>query len=371
VTTLVIFGITGDLSRRKLLPALQAIVKAGREDISIVGVSRRDVDVKDLLADYPELIDYTSVYTMDLSVPESYVDLKENLMTLTGGRRLYYLAVPPGAATDITDHLGAAGLNTPDDAVLFEKPFGFDSESAEDMIRRTHKYYDEEQLYRIDHYMAKEVAREIIRLRKNADGHHHHWSNKTVSRVEIVAHETIGVESRAVFYEQAGAIRDVIQGHLMQLLSLVLMRPPTSLEGLPAARREALEQLLPLRRDDVVKAQYDGYREEVGAPNSKTETYAKLTLFSDDPAWAGVPFVLETGKRMPEKRTIVRIVYRDGSEDIFDESQIVYEQDTRLKDAYEHVLIAAIDGERAIFTTSEEVLASWRVIAGAVSYTHI
>lgn len=363
---LIIFGITGDLAQRKLLPALESIVNE-TPDLSIIGVSRRDVSVDEVLGERASLKTVSSMFTMDLSDKTAYGSLLEHLgEPKPGDRRLYYLAVPPGAATDIADLLGEAGLNAPQDTILFEKPFGYDYESAKEYIARTAKYYREDQILRIDHYMAKEIAYEIIRLRRDAENHHYHWGTGVVERVEIVAHETLGVERRAAFYEQIGATRDVIQGHLMQLLSLVLMRPPQDFSKLPGARLSALEKLNPVRLEDVATAQYDGYREEVASPHSKVETYARMTLYSSDPNWHGVPLKLETGKKMPEKKTFIKVVYRDGREDVFDESAVVFETNTRLKDAYEHVLMAAINGDRAIFTTSEEVLASWRVLETAI-----
>lgn len=333
------------------------------EDIEIVGVSRRDVDAADLTKAWPVLAGKTSIFTMSLDELGEYQRLAKHLGALPEGvQRFYYLSVPPGAATTIADFLGLAGLSSSHEKILFEKPFGYDYVSALELIERTSRYFDESQLFRIDHFMAKEIAREVIALRSEAEGRHRHWGVSSVSRVEVVAHETLGVEGRGAFYEQTGAIRDVVQGHLMQLLSLVLMEPPKEFEALPTARLRALEQLEPVKPENCVTSQYDGYKEEVGTLDSATETYARLTLYSEDPRWEGVPLILETGKKMPEKRTYIRVVYRDGTEDVFDESKVVYEDNARLKDAYEHVLLAAIGNERAMFTTSDEVLASWRVL---------
>ncbi len=364
-TQLVIFGITGDLSRRKLLPALESIVQAG-ESLDIIGVSRRNVEVSELFEANTALAQRTTIVTMDLASKMDYEKLAAHLGPVgDNSQRLYYLSVPPGAAATIADFLGAAGLNSPHEKVLFEKPFGFDLESAKEFIARTARYYDESQIFRIDHYMAKEVAQEVIRVRSDAANHHHSWGAETVERVEVVAHESIGVGSRGIFYDQTGAIRDVIQGHLMQLLSLVLMDPSTIVsENLPTARLHALQRLKPVKQESVHTAQYEGYLEDIGQSHSSTETYAKMTLYSDDPRWAQVPLVLETGKKMPEKRTYIRVIYKDGSEDVFDEATVCYGDERCLNRAYEHVLLSAISNERAIFTTSEEVLESWRVLAG-------
>lgn len=361
-TQLIIFGITGDLSRRKLLPAINDIVDFEDHDISIVGVSRRKVAKNDLLSDHPSLKGRTDIFTMNLAESADYLKLSEHLDSSPDTQRLYYLSVPPGAAASIADFLGEAGLNTERDKILFEKPFGFDEVSARDFIDRTHRYYSEEQIYRIDHYMTKNIALNIMELRKKAGSRHNKWNSKDVSSVEVVAHETLGVEGRGEFYEQTGAIRDVVQGHLMQLLSIVIMKPPHDLGNIPYARLEALNGLLPVNPDDVEKGQYAGYPEEVGVSSSKTETFARLTLYSEDPDWEGVPLVLETGKKMSEKRTFIRISYYDGSEDVFDESSTEPQGEKRSKDAYERVIVAAINGDQSIFTSSDEVIASWQVL---------
>ncbi len=364
-TKLVIFGISGDLSRRKLLPALNNIVASGGNDIEIIGVSRRDIDIREILhasIGDESLDDITSLYQMDLANADDYAVLKQRINLQVDEQALMYLSVPPGSATRIASFIGQAGMNTENVKILFEKPFGLDLVSAQDMINETNKYFIEEQIYRIDHYMAKEIAREIIRLRSDADNHHHHWSNQNIQSVEIVAHETIGVEGRGEFYEQTGAIRDVIQGHLMQLLALVLMDIPVDneLATLPLYRLHALEKLIPVSSEDIVTAQYDGYLDEISSSHSTTETYAKITIESSADRWRGVPLVLETGKKMPEKKTFIKIVYKDGSEDIFEEGKTKYEG--ILKDSYEHVILDAMNGQRSIFTTSGEVLASWKVL---------
>lgn len=360
-TQLVIFGITGDLAQRKLLPALSSIIESGHNDLSIIGISRQNVSSADVLKYHPELDSYTSVFTMNLAEPAEYNRLATHLGPVKDEtQRLYYLSVPPGVAADIADFLGEAGLSSSRENILFEKPFGYDLESAEEFIERTARFYDEKQIFRIDHYMAKEVAKEILDLRMNADTRHHHWNSKSVASVEVIAHEVLGVEGRAAFYEQTGAIRDVIQGHLMQLLSLVLMKPPRGDQVLSSVRLEALQQVITVLPKDVQTSQYQGYRDEVESPNSTTETYAHLTLFSADPAWKGVPLILETGKKMPKKQTLVRVSYRDGGDDVFDELLLA---GTRFgKDAYERVLLDAISGRRDIFTTSSEVLESWRIL---------
>jgi glucose-6-phosphate 1-dehydrogenase len=366
-TKLVIFGITGDLSRRKLLPALKEIVKSGEfENLSIIGVSRRDVNVAELVEtaiDSEVLTDLTTIFKVDLARAQDYVLLKDHLDIQEDEQVLIYLSVPPSAAADIVDFLGAAGLNTPHVKLLFEKPFGFDLASAEDFIERTGRYYDEAQIYRIDHYMAKEVAAEVIRLRSNAESSEHQWGNASVASVDIIATEKIGIEDRANFYEETGALRDFIQGHLMQLLSLVLMdiKAPFTIADIAMRRFRALEQLNEANPAEATRAQYEGYQDEVKNPGSQTETFASLGLTSNDERWNGVPLRLTTGKALDHKRSAIIVRYHDGTEDVFEEGKIVA-KDSKFPDAYERVLVEAIRGRKYIFTTSPEILRSWEIV---------
>jgi glucose-6-phosphate 1-dehydrogenase len=362
-TRLVIFGITGDLSRRKLLPVISEIVATGEyDDLSIVGVSRREVDVKELLADQPDLIGRTEMFTMDLAEKADYDKLSDYLRLGKDEQALFYLSVPPNAAADIVDFLGQAGLSSSNVKILFEKPFGFDLASAQDFIARTGRYFNESQIYRIDHYMAKEIAQEIIRLRSDADTHHHSWNAHSVAAVDIVASETLGARDRAVFYEQTGALRDFIQGHLMQLLSLVLMEIPHGFnpEKLSEHRLKALEQLELADPAKVMRAQYEGYQKEVGNLGSLTETFASIELQSNDERWQGAKLRLSTGKRLDNKQTSIKITYHDGKEDTFEEGKILRED--RIPDAYERVLIEAIEGRKTIFTTGPEVIRAWEIV---------
>lgn len=361
-TTLVIFGITGDLAGRKLLPALDSIVELEtHQDLTIIGVSRRDVDTEALLKDHPHLLPRTTVFTMDLANAEAYLRLKKHLEASGAENVLFYLSVPPGAATGIVEFIGEAGMTSPNYRVLFEKPFGYDVASAEDFIQRTWRYFDESQIYRIDHYMAKEIAVEVLNLRRNAENYHHHWSNESVKSVTITATETIGIEGRGQFYEQTGALRDLVQGHLLQLLSLVLITQPGRM-SLPVERLSTLQHIVPANPAKAVRGQYRGYQEEANNPGSMVETFVSLELESDDPRWIGVPIRLITGKALDKKETSIRIEYKDGSVDVFEEGKVL-PIGKRSLDAYERVLLEAMAGNEDIFTTSEEVLRSWEIIA--------
>jgi glucose-6-phosphate 1-dehydrogenase len=363
-TKLIIFGMTGHLAQSKLLPALSEIVGTGNyEDLSIIGVSRREISVKEILGNSSELADRTTVFTMDLAEAGAYRKLSDSLSLGVDEQALFYLSVPPSAAADIVELLGQAGLNTPNVKILFEKPFGFDLASAQDSLERAGRYYSERQLYRIDHYMAKEVTQYILKLRSNAENHHHGWDHTTVKSIDVVASETADVKGREVFYEQTGALRDFLQGHLMQLLSLTLMEvgDAFSLENLSEHRLQALRQLEPADPASARRAQYEGYQEHVGNPGSLTETFASLELKSNDPRWQGVPLRLITGRTLNEKRSYIEVTYQDGSVDTFEEGKTPLEG--RLKDAYERVIEEAIAGRQTIFTTGPEVLRSWEIVA--------
>lgn len=396
VTKLVIFGITGDLSRRKLLPALRQIITSGSfDDLQIIGVSRRDVDLNVLLADLEELKSRTSIHTMDLAEVSDYVDLKNAIDLKDDEQLLVYLAVPPSTATQIVDFMGEAGVNTPNVKILFEKPFGIDLISAKEFINRTARYYDESQLYRIDHYLAKEMAQNIVTFRGGNALFGNIWNNNFIQSIEIVASESIGIEGRGQFYEQTGALRDVLQGHLMQLLALTLMDIPDDFDWnqLPELRLKALEQLEPVDPANAQRAQYQGYQEEVENIGSQTETFVSVELQSKQPRWLDVPIRLTTGKALPEKTTEVRIhlkkiheaqsntivfriqpnegidielfAKRPGYERTFEPRHLAltFPEDTMFPDAYEQVLVDAIRSEKSLFTSSQEVIRSWEILA--------
>ena len=397
-TKLLIFGITGDLSVRKLLPALQQIVKSDEfNDLSIIGVSRRQVNVPELLQSSlgnDTLAERTTVFSMDLAQGDDYFKLKDYVALQDDEQLIVYLSVPPAAATDIVDFLGEAGLNTPNIKLLFEKPFGVDLTSAHEVIARTARYYQEEQIYRIDHYLAKEMAQNIVTVRGRNAMFDHLWNNSAVEKIEVLALEKIGIESRAEFYEQTGALRDVLQGHLMQLLALTLMDIPADFDWdkLPELRLQALRQLDIADPEFAVRAQYEGYGVEAKNPGSLTETFVSLQLSSTAPQWEGVPIILTTGKAMNEKTTEVRIhfrksheaqsnclifriqpnegveielfVKRPGYDREFETQKLnfTYPEQVSLPDAYEQVIVDAIRSRKSLFTSSPEVLRSWEVV---------
>ncbi len=395
-TKLIIFGITGDLSTRKLLPALSRIIGTGDfDDLSIIGVSRRHVEQYELLGDHhDQLHGTTSMFTMDLTNVDDYHKLRDYINLQDDEQAIFYLSVPPTSSAQIVEYLGQAGLNGARTKLLLEKPFGIDLASAKDMIDHVGHYYDESQVYRIDHYLAKEMAQNILTFRGRNALFAHVWNNSAIERIDVIALEAIDIEGRAHFYEQTGALRDVVQGHLMQLLALTLLRIPDDLnwDALPAARLEALRRVQPVSAANTIRAQYTGYRDEVENPDSQTETFVSMRLESDDPAWQGVPLNLTAGKALDRKTTEVRVHFKKtngaqsnylifriqphegieidlvtkkpgyGREFENQALSFMYPEGTELPDAYEQVIVDAIRSQKSLFACGDEVIRSWEIV---------
>jgi glucose-6-phosphate 1-dehydrogenase len=271
--------------------------------------------------------------------------------------------------------------------------------SAETLVRGIRAHFAEDQVYRIDHYLAKEMVQNMIVFRQSNALFRRTWNKDFIERIEIIASEAIGIEGRATFYEQTGALRDVVQSHLLQLAAVTLMDAPAA-ENWPAIPQERLRALQQLRlapgavTDAVIRGQYHSYKTEVANPHSAVETFVSLTLESTDPAWRGVPITLVTGKALHRKTTEVRLQYRDS--DTNEANRLVLhiqpdegaeidlwtkepgyehkrkrhslhfsygEHYTTLPEAYERVLVDAMRSDHSLFTSSDEVLASWRILA--------
>ncbi len=398
ITKLLIFGITGDLATRKLLPALGQIISTGNfNDLSVIGVSRHEVNQSELFGhcDNKTFLDgKLSIFTMDLASADEYQRLKQYVVLGDDEQLLIYMAVPPLSTAQIVDFLGEVGINTPNVKILFEKPFGINLESAEKLIQQTASHYQEQQIYRIDHYLAKEMAQNIIAFRARNALFYHIWNNNFIESIEIVSLQKGGIDGRAQFYEQTGALRDLVQGHLMQLLTLTLMDIPQGLEWerMPELRLAALNQLQPVDPGKVVRAQYEGYKEEVNNNDSQVETFVSIEMSSNQPNWVGVPIRLTTGKELSETTAEIRIrlktsngaqsnclvfkiqpdeginielfVKKPGYSREFEARNLSfnYENDVKLPDAYEQVLVDAISSEKSLFTGSNEVLRSWQIL---------
>jgi len=397
-TKLVIFGITGDLSKRKLLPALAKIISTGDfDDLSVIGVSRKELIIEDLIKSsvgdsLP--LDCVSEFSMDLTNLDDYNRLKDFLSLGEDEQAIMYLSVPPKASGQIVELLGQSGLNTSNIKIMLEKPFGTDLDSAKKMVDHVAEYYDESQIYRIDHYLAKEMSQNIVAFRGRNALFDHVWDNKSIEKIEIVAQETLGIEGRVGFYEQTGALRDVLQGHLMQLLALVLMDVPEDFDwnDIPDLRMEALNQISVADPSKSVRGQYDSYRQEVDNNESMVETFVSVELESSNTKWQGVPLVLTSGKALDKKATEVRINFRKsheaqtnclvfkiqpsegveiklftkkpGYDRQFEEKKLSFEYppDTMLPEAYEQVIVDAIVGQKSLFASSDEVLRSWEIL---------
>jgi glucose-6-phosphate 1-dehydrogenase len=397
-TKLLIFGITGDLSVRKLLPSLKQIIATGDFDsLEIIGVSRRQVNVNELLDESirdASLNNKVSIFTMDIAKVGDYHNLKEHLDIQIDEQLLVYLAIPPQAAGQVVDMLGQAGINSSNVKLMLEKPFGLDLESARDMIERTEKYFSESQIYRIDHYLAKQMAQNVVTFRTQNALFSYLWSNQYIEKIEVVAYEKIGIEDRAQFYEQTGAIRDFLQGHLLQLLALTIMDTSGHFDmaTIETSRLKALKSLKPADHSHAIRAQYEEYRSEVDNAKSCTETFVSVRLESSDEKWQGVPFYLSSGKAMDKKLTQIRVHFKKqsdaqtncltfniqphegvdialnvGSPDYdytYETKHLAfrYPEDTILPDAYEQVIVDAIRARKNIFPTGDEILRSWEIL---------
>ena len=352
-TILIIFGISGDLSKRYLLPSLDKISKAKMlpNKFVIVGVTRQK---------HPDL------FVMDLTDKKDYEKLNDYLLEIEKSfgkiaQRLFYLAVPPDACKNIITLIGKSSLaKHKNNKILLEKPFGTNLKSARGLIKHTDKYFKTKDVYRIDHYLAKDTAKDMMILR-HKKAFQNTWNKNFIKNIEIQASEKLGIEGRVHFYEQTGALRDFVQSHLLELLALVLMKlPKEKNKNIPALRYQALKDLdivCDITKNECVKrAQYEGYREEVGKENTMTETFVSIRLSSKDKGWFGVPITLTTGKNLKKKFTKIKIEHQSGLID-FD-----FKDKEGVLSAYEQVLLSAIKGDHNFFISSKEVLESWRIL---------
>ena len=355
-TAVVIFGASGDLTKRKLLPALYHLEQSGLlpAEFSVVGVARRPLqdefrkDMRDGILQFggvkegdsklDEFMAKVSYHAMNFDDAEGYGKLKTLLESIdekqgTKGNRLFYLATAPEYFADIIEQLGNHGMAKPQHGkvhTIIEKPFGHDLASARALNDEVNKVFAEDQIFRIDHYLGKETVQNILVFRFANGIFEPVWNRNYVDHVQITAAEDIGIEGRGPFYEKAGALRDVVQNHVMELLSFVALEPPISFEA-DAMRREkvkvwrAIQQIHPL---DTVRGQYGpgktdgkdvkGYRQEERVdPNSSTETYAALKLGIENWRWAGVPFYVKAGKRMAKRATEITIQFKQPPQLLF------------------------------------------------------
>jgi glucose-6-phosphate 1-dehydrogenase len=355
-TVVVIFGASGDLTKRKLLPALFHLEQSNLlpDEFSVVGVARRPLqgefekDMREGILQFggvqegekklDEFMQKVSYFAMNFDDPGGYDKLKAVLEGIdqkqgTKGNRLFYLATAPEYFAEIIEQLGQHGMAKPQQGtvhVIIEKPFGHDLASARQLNDEVNRVFAEDQIFRIDHYLGKETVQNILVFRFANGIFEPVWNRNYVDHVQITAAEDIGIEGRGPFYEKAGALRDVIQNHVMELLSFVALEPPVSFEA-DAMRREKVKvwrSIQPIHIMDSVRGQYGpgkvggkdvkGYRQEDRVdPNSATETYAALKVGIENWRWAGVPFYLRAGKRLAKRVTEITIQFKQPPQLLF------------------------------------------------------
>jgi glucose-6-phosphate 1-dehydrogenase len=422
----VLVGATGDLARRKLLPGLFHLASVGFiPDCRIIGVSLDDLDAEgfrrlaraalDEFSDrkfteeewgsFARSLDYVPLSAGAPALAAAVARAEQSLNTEC--RRLHYLSVPPAAALSAVRMLGEARL-VERSRIIMEKPFGVDLDSAVELNARIHEVFSEEQIFRIDHFLGKEPAQNILAFRFANGLFEPIWNRNFIDHVQIDVPEKIGLATRASFYEPTGAFRDMVVTHLFQILAFVAMEAPTSLEPVPISeeKNKVFRSMQPISPSDVVRGQYIGYRSEPGvSPSSDTETFIALRCAIDNWRWAGVPFFLRTGKRLAEGQRIISIAFREPPKSMFPPGSGVGDQgpdhltfdladaskmslsfygkrpgpgmrldklslqfamrDTGLigdvLEAYERLILDAMRGDRTLFTTAEGIERLWAI----------
>jgi glucose-6-phosphate 1-dehydrogenase len=426
-TTIVIFGASGDLTQRKLVPALHSLSCENLipGDVQVLGVARSslsDEAFRDRL--YEGVLEYArlkpgicelwgnfedrnSYMAGSYDDAETYRRLADHLAK-RGGNILFYLATPPTLYPLIIEQLGHAGLNRHKQGwtrIIIEKPFGHDLESAKWLNKQVHAVFDEAQVYRIDHYLGKETVQNLMTFRFANAIFDPLWNRNFIDHVQITMAESVGVGHRAGYYDQAGVLRDMFQNHMLQLLTLTALEPPSAFnaKALRDEKVKVLQAVRPISLSNVVFGQYRAYRDEPGvAPGSQIPTYVALKLYVDNWRWQGVPFYLRTGKKLANKVTQISLQFKRVPHLIFpEEAGLVpnslslciqphegihlrfetkvpgagmraapvdmgfhyddYFGDRALPEAYERLLLDALQGDASLFARSDEIELAWQL----------
>lgn len=359
--TFVIVGITGDLAEKKLLPALYNLAerKLLADDTKIIGTSRRPLTNEDLLpklgkpaddATLAWLNEHLTTITADPGTQdgaESLADLLKN----DDHMRLFYYSIPPNTFENVISSMAEAGLNGDRDFIMIEKPFGNSGDSAKKLHALTDTYYNEANIFRVDHYLAKPGVRDI------SDSGGLILDPRRITKIDIRSDEALDIQGRGDFYEQAGALRDVVQSHLLQVLALCLTAYKAHATNrthhdLKADALAALEVL------GAYRAQYEGYQQEAESQDSLIETYAALELTSSDHDWRDVRITVRSGKALPDKRSDITTTFTDGTTHVFD----MNENPAGILDGYEQVLYDGALSIRSLFLSARDVDESWRIV---------
>ncbi len=414
---LVLFGVTGDLAHKMTFPALYAMVKHGTLAVPVIGVAHRRLSLERLhkrVTDSIErsggidnkralkhLLSLFSYVSGDYKDPATFTAIKK---VLGNARRpAHYLAIPPSLFETAIQGLGNAGL-AENARVIVEKPFGRDLASARALNRVAHSIFPEDAIFRIDHFLGKEAIMNILYFRFANSFLEPIWNRNYVASIQITLSETFGVKGRGAFYETAGCLRDVIQNHLFQIVALLAMEPPATRDfgAVHNEKAKVFQAMRPLKPSDVVRGQYDGYREEKDvAKNSDIETFCALRLFIDSWRWEGVPWYLRSGKYLHETATEVLVELKPSPQSLFADSEptnglanylrfrispdsaialaarvkiagkeftgeqrelYLSEERPRQEAPYERLLGAAMSGDGALFTREDAVEAAWAVV---------